>query len=178
MRLQDKDGRRDDDNVLHNLRESESDPLNIGANKDTNRRVSYLTRDRINSFSSRGGSGRQRSSSAIEFLRPFDSPEKMKDMFQLLLEDDAGAGSRAKLENVGDASNQGASDAEEVLFGVKGGDEEALKSNYDPGVVSLDGFDLNSKSGRKPYLSSPPSSSSSSSSLPAAQSEVMQRLWE
>ena len=141
----------DNDTLLESLRESESDPFgaHVGtgrrhAGDTSNRRASYLTRDRINSFS-RGGAGkdngRRRSSSAIEFRRTtFDSPEKIKDMFHLLLEDDTAAVKLAP-------SNPNLA-SDEILFGkasMIGG-----KSSYDPSVVSLGGLALNTRTGEKP----------------------------
>ena len=190
QRLRDSQG-NDDSAVLHNLRESESDPFDahIGVGRRRggvptldDRRPSFLTRDRINSFSSSrlaGGGGRRRASSAVEFRAPFDSPEKMKDMFHLLLEDDAGSGVGAttgvKLDpgaEAGVSTNDNGKAAvttgkvgDEALFGARGRDKDAaLKSTYDPSVVSLGGFDLNTKS-----LSASSSSSSSYSSSSAAQ---------
>ena len=177
LRLKGSDSRRNDDTVLHSLRESESDPFDahIGVDRrGQERRASFLTRERINSFSSKGGGGRRRASSAAEFRRPFDSPAKMKDMFQLLLEDEASGSTGATWESKGGYSNEKTVDADEVLFGTKGNDRATLKSNYDPSAISLGGLTLNSRTGRKPA----PSSSSSSSSLSAVQAAAMQKSLE
>lgn len=175
---------------LHPLRESESDPFE--AHVGIRRGSSYghgrnrgRTRSRINSWADQE---RKRSSSASS-LMTFDSPEKMKDMFHLLLEDfeegddaggtaaDKGGGSGSKskgLDFTGGRSRQSAAAVASIL-----GDEEALFGSgekglgkYDPSSISLGSFSL-----RKSGVESK-ASTGTSPAADAARTERMRKVYE
>ena len=176
---------------LHPLRESESDPFE--AHVAVRRGSSYghgrnrgRTRSRINSWADQE---RKRSSSASS-LMSFDSPEKMKDMFHLLLEDFEGSEAQDEVDSSGNGKGQGkgkgldfagGSGASSAFPGDILGDEEALfgarekgQGKYDPSSITLGSFSLRKSgadvgSGRSP-VSSPEQS--------AARAELLRKGFE